>query len=125
MAALASAVILASCGSERNPILGTWDVALRTGNSPADAVIGFFTAIQRPTLAFTETDATLAGAGPLDGSKPAVYRRDDDGRWMVCLGAEGSQCQFFLFQDEARTRATFTFMNLELTLTRRPEPASG
>ncbi|MDR1035849.1 MAG: hypothetical protein LBT40_04575 [Deltaproteobacteria bacterium] len=119
---LFAAVLLVSCGDEKNPILGEWDVTVRTGNSGVDAAVGIFTAMKQPTVTFTETEMQFQIMGPAGGTRPVSYNRDKDSRWMVCFGTEATQCQFFTFQDEQRTRAVFTIFGMDLALTRRPEP---
>ncbi|MDR3155161.1 MAG: hypothetical protein LBW85_13060 [Deltaproteobacteria bacterium] len=120
-AAFAAVLILGACGPGKNPILGEWDVTVRTGNSGLDAMAGIFTAIQKPSVSFTETEMRLR-IGDSDQTRQVTYTKDDDGNWSVCFGAEGTQCQRFTFSDEARTRASFTVFGMELGLVKKPEP---
>jgi hypothetical protein len=119
----ASLSLLTSCGPGANPILGEWEVSLKTGNTGLDAAVGIFTAIRKPSLLFTETEMRIQALGPADGARPVSYRKDKEDRWMVCFGSDGSQCQYFAFQDDQRTRAKFSALGMELDLVRRPDPA--
>jgi hypothetical protein len=123
--AAASLSLLTSCGSEKNPILGEWDVTVKTGNTGVDAAVGIFTAMRKPSIVFTETDMRLQGLGPIDGARPVTYRKDKEGRWTVCFGSEGGKCQFFSFQDDQRTRAAFTALGMELSLVKKPDPVES
>jgi hypothetical protein len=114
-----SAVLLVSCGVERNPVLGEWDVTVRTGNSRVDAAVGIFTAMKQLTVVFTKTEMQFKIAGPAGGTRPVTYSLDGDGRWMVCFGEGESLCQLFSFLDEQRNRAVFTVLGMDLSLTRR------
>ncbi|MDR1314011.1 MAG: hypothetical protein LBQ12_10035 [Deltaproteobacteria bacterium] len=124
LAFAAALILLSSCGSEKNPILGEWDVTLKTGNSGVDTVLGVLTAVKKPTVTFTETEMQLQVFGPADGTRAVTYNKDDEGRWVVCYGTESSQCQFVTFQDEQRTRALLTIFGMELSLVKRPEPSA-
>jgi hypothetical protein len=126
-AAVTAVLLLASCGSEPNPVLGVWDVSVKTGNSSVDMAVGIFTAIQKPSVSFSENAMTLSGLGPADGARAVTYRQDKNDAWMVCFGDDPSQgqCQFFSFQDDIRSRATFNVLGLELSLVKRPGPATS
>jgi hypothetical protein len=123
LAAFAGLFIHASCGSEPNPILGVWDVTVKTGNAAADTAVNLFAAIQKPSVTFTETEMVVEGVGPVSGSRQVSYTRDDNGRWMACFGEGSGECHLVSFQDEAGTRATFHFMGIEMNLSKRPPAA--
>jgi hypothetical protein len=118
---LSLSLVLTSCGAEKNPILGEWEVEATSQNLGVNAILGVAQMFVKPFVKFTETEISSNIAG--DMTKAITYRRDDDGTWYFCTEG-GKYCEEFVFTDDNRNKATITLLGFTLNLRRVQPPKS-
>lgn len=109
------------CGSEKNPILGKWEVELETGSASVNTVLSVATYFKQPYLEFTET-SVIYQLGSMSGDKAITYRHDKND-WYFCTD-DGKLCELFFFTDTNKNRVEITFIGIKMILTRVPTTTS-
>jgi hypothetical protein len=113
--------MLVSCGKDKNPILGEWEVEASSKSFGVNAVLGVAQMFKTPFVRFTETEIIFNIIGDSTQSQPITYRREDDGSWFFCT-EKGRFCEKFVFTDKERNQAAISLLGLDLNLKRVVPP---